>query len=400
MPISQPAAQLPRLSSEELSRYARHLTLPEAGVEGQQRLKAAKVLCAGVGGLGSPLALYLAAAGAGTIGLVDFDLVDDSNLQRQIIHTTGDIGRYKTDSAAEKLAALNPFITIRKHTARLTAANALEILRDYDLIADCTDNFAARYLINDACFLLGKLYVHGSVYRFEGQASVFCAQDGPCYRCLHPQPPAPGQAPDCTEAGVLGVLPGLIGTIQAIEIIKLILAPVSGAAAKPAAKPLIGRLLLADALTLTFREIKLNKNPQCPLCGSSPAIRQLDGNSSFYQPAKNCLQETNFMNGIPQMSAKELKQKLDNGENVLILDVREPHEYQSANIGGVLMPMNTIPARLHEIPRDREIVVQCKSGARSQAVAEFLVKNGFTRVSNLTGGILGWASEVDQSLNK
>jgi adenylyltransferase/sulfurtransferase len=391
MPIGQPAELLPQLTTDELSRYSRHLILPEVGMEGQQRLKAAKVLCVGTGGLGSPLAFYLAAAGIGTLGLVDFDVVDASNLQRQIIHSTKDIGRKKLDSAAEKLSALNPALNIIKHEVMLTSANAMEILKDYDIVADGTDNFPTRYLINDACVLLGKPNAYGSIFRFEGQATVFCTKDGPCYRCLYPEPPPPGLVPSCAEGGVLGILPGLVGVIQATEVIKLILGE---------GEPLIGRLLLVDALKLKFRELKLRKNLECPVCGSNPTVKQLIDYNQFCGIPQADGKEPKMINNIPQMNVKELKMKLDNGEKPFILDVREPFEYQIANIGGVLVPMNDVPARLSEIPRDQEIVVQCKSGGRSQKVAEFLAQQGYTRLSNLTGGILAWAGEIDQSVKK
>ncbi len=391
MPIGQPAELLPQLTTDELSRYSRHLILPEVGMEGQQRLKAAKVLCVGTGGLGSPLAFYLAAAGIGTLGLVDFDVVDASNLQRQIIHSTNDIGRKKLDSAAEKLSALNPALNIVKHEVMLTSANAMEILKDYDIVADGTDNFPTRYLINDACVLLGKPNAYGSIFRFEGQATVFCTKDGPCYRCLYPEPPPPGLVPSCAEGGVLGILPGLVGVIQATEVIKLILGE---------GEPLIGRLLLVDALKLKFRELKLRKNLECPVCGSNPTVKQLIDYNQFCGIPQADGKEPKMINNIPQMSVKELKTKLDNGEKPFILDVREPFEYQIANIGGALVPMNDVPARLSEIPRDQEIVVQCKSGGRSQKVAEFLAQQGYTRLSNLTGGILAWAGEIDQSVTK
>lgn len=391
MPIGQPAELLPQLTTDELSRYSRHLILPEVGMEGQQRLKAAKVLCVGTGGLGSPLAFYLAAAGIGTLGLVDFDVVDASNLQRQIIHSTNDIGRKKLDSAAEKLAALNPALNIIKHEVMLTSANAMEILKDYDIVADGTDNFPTRYLINDACVLLGKPNAYGSIFRFEGQATVFCTEDGPCYRCLYPEPPPPGLVPSCAEGGVLGILPGLVGVIQATEVIKLILGE---------GEPLIGRLLLVDALKLKFRELKLRKNLECPVCGSNPTVKQLIDYNQFCGIPQADGKEPKMINNIPQMNVKELKTKLDNGEKPFILDVREPFEYQIANIGGVLVPMNDVPARLSEIPRDQEIVVQCKSGGRSQKVAEFLAQQGYTKLSNLTGGILAWAGEIDQSVKK
>src|SRR5208282_3448706 len=293
--------ELPELTQDDLSRYSRHLILPEVGMEGQQKLKAAKVLCVGTGGLGSPLALYLAAAGIGTLGLVDFDVVDASNLQRQIIHSTKDIGRKKLDSAAEKLTALNPALNVVKHETMLTSANALEILKDYDIVADGTDNFPTRYLVNDACVLTGKPNVYGSIFRFEGQASVFATEAGPCYRCLYPQPPPPGLVPSCAEGGVLGILPGLVGVIQATEVIKLILGK---------GESLIGRLLLVDALNMRFRELKLRKNPECPVCGTNPTVTALIDYDHFCGIAPETTEEKNLKNGIPQLSVKELKRRI------------------------------------------------------------------------------------------
>jgi molybdopterin/thiamine biosynthesis adenylyltransferase/rhodanese-related sulfurtransferase len=330
---------LPQLSNDEIARYSRHLILPEVGMEGQQRLKAAKVLCVGTGGLGSPLAFYLAAAGIGTLGLVDFDVVDASNLQRQIIHSTKDVGRPKIDSAAEKLTALNPFMKIVKHETMLTSQNALEIIRDYDIVADGTDNFPTRYLVNDACVLTGKPNAYGSIFRFEGQASVFATQHGPCYRCLYPEPPPPGLVPSCAEGGVLGILPGLVGIIQATEVIKFILGK---------GEPLIGRLLLVNALDMRFRELKLRKNPDCPVCGTHPTVTQLID----YQQFCGIVPEAKMapvQNGIPQMSVKDLKSRLDAGDDLYILDVREPFEYQIAQIGGHLIPLNDLPKRMNEL---------------------------------------------------
>lgn len=391
MPALTETIPLPELTTDDLARYSRHLILPEVGMEGQQRLKAAKVLCVGTGGLGSPLALYLAAAGIGTLGLVDFDVVDASNLQRQIIHSTKDIGRKKLDSAAEKLTALNPALNVIKHETMLTSANALEILKDYDVIADGTDNFPTRYLVNDACVILGKPNAYGSIFRFEGQASVFATEDGPCYRCLYPEPPPPGLVPSCAEGGVLGILPGLVGVIQATEVIKLILGKGS---------PLIGRLLLVDALNMKFRELKLRKNPECPVCGANPTITELIDYQQFCGIVPETKEEKAMKNGIPQMSVKEFKQRRDAGEEIFLLDVREPFEYQIAQIGGMLIPQNDVPQRLAEIPRDREVVVQCKSGGRSQRIAEFLAQNGYTKVTNLAGGILAWADEIDPTVQK
>jgi adenylyltransferase/sulfurtransferase len=383
--------ELPELTADELSRYSRHLILPEVGVEGQRKLKAARVLCVGTGGLGSPLALYLAAAGVGTLGLVDFDVVDASNLQRQIIHSTADIGRKKLDSAEEKLKALNPALNVVKHDTLLSSANALDILKDYDVVADGTDNFPTRYLVNDACVLLGKPNAYGSIFRFEGQASVFGAKDGPCYRCLYPEPPPPGLVPSCAEGGVLGILPGLIGVIQATETIKLILG---------IGEPLIGRLLLVDALNMRFRQLKLRKNPECPVCGDHPTVTKLIDYQQFcgIEPASE--RQSAVKNGIPQVSPKDLKKRIDAGENLFILDVREPFEYQIANIGGVLIPQNDVAQRIGEIDRTREIVVHCKAGGRSQRIAEYLKQSGFPKVSNLAGGILAWSDEVDPKVPK
>jgi adenylyltransferase/sulfurtransferase len=352
------------------------------------------VLCVGTGGLGSPLALYLAAAGVGTLGLVDFDVVDASNLQRQIIHSTKDIGRKKLDSAAEKLIALNPAIKIVKHETRLVSSNALGIIKDYDIVADGTDNFPTRYLINDACVLSGKPNVYGAIFRFEGQASVFATREGPCYRCLYPEPPQPGLVPNCAEAGVLGILPGLVGVIQATEVIKLILGK---------GEPLIGRLLLVDALNMRFRELKLRKNPECPVCGENPTVTELIDYQHFcgIVPETPATSEGRIVkNGIPQITVKELKARIDAGENVQLIDVREPYEYQIAQIGGKLIPQNDVPNRLAEIDRDREVVVHCRSGARSQRIAEFLVQAGYPKVVNLAGGILAWSDEIDPSVQK
>jgi adenylyltransferase/sulfurtransferase len=382
---------LPELTTDDLSRYSRHLILPEVGMDGQRRLKAARVLCVGTGGLGSPLALYLAAAGIGTLGLVDFDVVDASNLQRQIIHSTKDIGRKKLDSAEEKLLALNPALNVVKHDTMLSSANALDILKDYDIVADGTDNFPTRYLVNDACVLLGKPNVYGSIFRFEGQASVFATEKGPCYRCLYPEPPPPGLVPSCAEGGVLGIRPGLVGVIQATEAIKLILGK---------GESLIGRLLLVDALNMRFRELKLRKNPECPVCGANPTVTKLIDYQQFCGIMPESKQEKALKNGIPQISVKELKSRIDAGEDVFILDVREPYEYQIANIGGKLIPQNEVPQRLAEIDRDREIVVQCRSGQRSQRIAEFLQQSGYRKVTNLAGGILAWADEIDPKMQK
>lgn len=393
--IENPAT-LPELSKNDLSRYSRHLLLPEVGVEGQRKLKAAKILCVGAGGLGAPLAFYLAAAGVGTLGLLDFDNVEESNLQRQIIHSTADLGRPKIDSAADKLLALNPHMNIVKHNTMLTSENALDIIKDYDIIADGTDNFPTRYLVNDACVLSGhKPNAYASIYRFEGQASVFATEDGPCYRCLYPEPPPPGLVPSCAEGGVLGILPGLLGLIQATEAIKLILGK---------GEPLIGRLLLVDALGMRFRELKLRKNPDCPVCGTHPTVKKLIDYNQFCGIAPEAKGEsvngTPIKNGIPQMTAVELKQHLDNKDNLFVLDVREPFEYDIANLGAKLIPLGELPNRLGELDKDREIVVHCKSGGRSQKAAEYLAQNGFKKVWNLAGGITGWANDVDPTVQK
>ncbi|MBT9332545.1 molybdopterin-synthase adenylyltransferase MoeB [Paracidobacterium acidisoli] len=388
--LEEPAS-LPSLSNDEIARYSRHLILPEVGMEGQQKIKAAKVLCVGTGGLGAPLAFYLAAAGIGTLGLVDFDVVDESNLQRQIIHSTKDVGRPKIDSAAEKLEALNPHMKIVKHETMLTSANALEIISQYDIVADGTDNFPTRYLVNDACVLTGKPNAYGSIFRFEGQASVFATEEGPCYRCLYPEPPPPGLVPSCAEGGVLGILPGLVGVIQATEVIKLILGK---------GEPLAGRLLLVNALDMKFRELKLRKNPDCPVCGKNPTVTKLIDYQQFCGITPEPKEATAVQNGIPQMSAKELNQRLNAGEDLFILDVREPHEYQIAQIGGHLIPLGDLPNRLGELDSSREIVIHCKSGGRSQRAAEFLAKTGFKKLHNLAGGITAWSTDVDPTVPK
>jgi adenylyltransferase/sulfurtransferase len=376
------------LSNEEILRYSRHLIMPEVGMEGQQKLKAARVLCIGAGGLGSPLALYLTAAGVGTLGVVDFDVVDYTNLQRQIIHSTADVGRKKLDSAAEKLKGINPFLNLRTFETRLTSDNALELFREFDIIADGTDNFPTRYLVNDACVLTGKPNVYGSIFRFEGQASVFATEQGPCYRCLYPEPPPPGLVPSCAEGGVLGILPGLVGVIQATETIKLILGQ---------GEPLIGRLLLVDALGMKFRELKLRKNPDCPACGSHRTITKLIDYNEFCGIRG---EEKPVDTTVPEMQVEELKRRLDAGENLFVLDVREPHEYQICNIGGHLIPLGDLPKRVNELDTSREIVAHCRSGVRSAKAVNFLRQAGFKKVTNLAGGILAWADRVDPSMPK
>jgi adenylyltransferase/sulfurtransferase len=385
--IAEKLAQAPTLNNDEILRYSRHLIMPEVGMEGQLKLKQARVLCIGAGGLGSPVALYLAAAGVGTLGIVDFDVVDFTNLQRQIIHTTESVGRKKLDSAAETLHALNNNVEIRKFETRLTSANAMELFRDFDVIVDGTDNFPTRYLVNDACVLNGKPNVYGSIFRFEGQASVFATKQGPCYRCLYPEPPPPGLVPSCAEGGVLGILPGLVGVIQATETIKLILG--SG-------EPLVGRLLLVDALTMRFRELKLRKNPDCPLCGEHPTVTELIDYNQFC----GIRGEESATATMADLTPEELKRRLDAGEDLFVLDVREPHEYQICNLGGYLIPLNDLPKRINELDSSREIVVHCKMGGRSAKAVEFLNKSGFRKVHNLAGGINAWAERVDPKLPK
>jgi molybdopterin/thiamine biosynthesis adenylyltransferase/rhodanese-related sulfurtransferase len=405
MPTLLEETALPKLSNDEIARYSRHLILPEVGMEGQQKLKAAKVLCVGTGGLGAPLAMYLAAAGVGTIGLVDFDTVDASNLQRQIIHSTATVGRLKVDSAEIMLKGLNPHLNVVKHNTMLTSANALEILKDYDVVADGTDNFQTRYLVNDACVLLGKPNAYASIYRFEGQASIFGAPEGPCYRCLYPEPPPPGLVPSCAEGGVLGILPGLLGVIQATETIKLILG---------IGEPLIGRLLLVDALGMSFRTLKLRKNPDCPVCGTHPTVTELIDYNQFCGIAPpsevgplevardKAVGDHPIVDGIPQISVQELKRKLDAKEDIFVLDVREPHEYLIANLGAPQIPVGEVERRVGELvaQKNREVVVHCRSGARSQKAALILKQAGFSNVSNLAGGILAWAEKIDTSMPK
>jgi sulfur-carrier protein adenylyltransferase/sulfurtransferase len=387
-----PGVALPSLSNDEIARYSRHLLLPEVGIEGQQKLKAAKVLCVGTGGLGSPLAFYLAAAGIGTLGLVDFDVVDSSNLQRQIIHSTKDVGRPKLDSAEEKLKALNPHMNVVKFNTMLSSANALEIFKDFDIIADGTDNFQTRYLVNDACVLSGKPNVYGSIFRFEGQASVFATEEGPCYRCLYPEPPPPGLVPSCAEGGVLGILPGLVGVVQATEVIKLILG---------VGDPLIGRLLLVDSLGMRFRELKLRKNPECPACGTHPTVTELIDYDQFcgIQPAPSAPPAGAKVNGVEQIEVTQFKQQRDAGKDQFLLDVREPHEFKIAQIGGYLIPLGDLQKRVGELDKSREIVVHCKMGGRSQKAAEFLQGAGF-KVKNLAGGIQAWSEQVDPRVPK
>lgn len=372
------------LSRDEILRYSRHLIVPEVGMEGQLKLKSAKVLMVGAGGLGAPLGLYLAAAGIGRIGIVDFDVVDVTNLQRQVIHGTSDVGRKKLDSAAEAMREINPYIAIDRHETALTSENALDILKDYDIVVDGTDNFPTRYLVNDACVLLGKPNVYGSIFRFEGQATVFAYEGGPCYRCLYPEPPPAGLVPSCAEGGVLGILPGTIGLIQATETVKLILG---------IGEPLVGRLLLYDALAMRFRELKLRKDAGCPVCGEHRTITKLIDYQQF------C--------GIPQqpevaeIEVSEVKAKLDRGDRFVLIDVREPHEYRIARIPSArLIPLGELPKRIHELSSADEIVAHCKSGVRSAKAVDFLKQAGFRKVRNMRGGILAWSDKVDPTVPK
>jgi molybdopterin/thiamine biosynthesis adenylyltransferase/rhodanese-related sulfurtransferase len=378
-----------KLSKDEVQRYSRHLIMPEVGMEGQLKLKRARVLTIGTGGLGAPLGLYLAAAGVGHLGLVDFDVVDSSNLQRQVTFTTADVGKPKSEAAKARLSALNPAIEIVSYETRLTSDNALELFRDYDIIVDGTDNFPTRFLVNDACVLLGKPNVYGSIFRFEGQATVFGYPGGPCYRCLYPEPPPPGLVPSCAEGGVLGVLPGIVGSIQAMETIKLILG---------AGEPLVGRLLLFDALAMRFRELKLKRNPDCPMCGDHRTITKLIDYEEFCGIRGE--EAPAMTDGIPEITATELKARQDRGEKLFILDVREPHEYQICNLNGKLIPLGELPRRVNELDSSVEMVVHCRSGKRSADAIHFLQTAGFKKLWNLKGGVLAWADEVDPRMPK
>ncbi|HEV2298398.1 MAG TPA: molybdopterin-synthase adenylyltransferase MoeB [Candidatus Acidoferrales bacterium] len=384
------AADAKTLSNQEVLRYSRHLIMPEVGMDGQLKLKQAKVLMIGSGGLGAPLGLYLAAAGVGRLGIVDFDAVDFTNLQRQVVFGTSDVGRKKLEAARERLQNLNPEIRIDTFETKLTSENALDILRDYDIVVDGTDNFPTRYLVNDACVLLGKPNVYGSIFRFEGQASIFGYPGGPCYRCLYPEPPPPGLVPSCAEGGVLGVLPGIIGCIQAMETLKLILGK---------GEPLVGRLLLFDALGLRFRELKLRKNPDCPICGEHRTIHKLIDYVEFCGMRGEETPAT-IASAMPEITPKQLKSRLDRGDDVFILDVREPHEYQICNLRGHLIPLGELPKRVSELDSSLEIVAHCRSGKRSGEAVEFLMKAGFRKIMNLKGGILAWSDEVDPSVPK
>ncbi|HKT80875.1 MAG TPA: molybdopterin-synthase adenylyltransferase MoeB [Vicinamibacterales bacterium] len=383
--------ELPELTKDEIKRYSRHLIMPEVGVDGQRRLKAGSVLCIGAGGLGSPAAMYLAAAGVGRIGIVDFDVVDFSNLQRQIIHGTPDVGRSKLASAKDRLHAINPHVEIETFETALTSENALKLFEPYDVILDGTDNFPTRYLTNDACVLLGKPNAYGSIFRFEGQASVFATKEGPCYRCLYPEPPPPGLVPSCAEGGVLGVLPGMIGVIQATEALKLITG---------LGEPLIGRFVIYDALRMRFRELKLKKDPDCPVCGTHPTVTKLIDYEQFcgiHPPAEEPAAVS--ASNAREITSVDLKKRLDRGDKLTLVDVREPNEYQIVRIPGTtLIPLGEIPRRYAELNKDDEIVVSCKIGGRSAKAADFLRSVGFTRVLNHRGGIIDWIDKVDPSL--
>jgi sulfur-carrier protein adenylyltransferase/sulfurtransferase len=383
-------AALPQLTNDEIKRYSRHLIMPEVGMDGQRKLKAAKVLCIGAGGLGSPVAMYLAAAGVGTLGIVDFDVVDFSNLQRQILHGTPDVGRTKLASAKDRLSAINPEITIQTHDMAISSDNALDLFAPYDIIVDGTDNFPTRYLVNDACVLLNKPNVYGSIFRFEGQASVFATKQGPCYRCLYPEPPPPGLVPSCAEGGVLGVLPGVVGCIQATEAIKLIIG---------AGEPLVGRFLIFDALKMKFRELRLRKDPDCPVCGTHPTVTKLIDYDQFcgIHPAAPEPTPSN----TTEISSVDLKKRLDRGDRLTIVDVREPHEYQINQIhGSLLIPLGDFEKRYTELDPNDELIMQCKVGGRSAKAADFLRSKGFKKVLNLKGGILDWIDKVDPSQPK
>ncbi|HZB24577.1 MAG TPA: molybdopterin-synthase adenylyltransferase MoeB [Vicinamibacterales bacterium] len=393
-PVSAPET-LPELSHAEVQRYSRHLILPEVGPEGQRRLKAGRVLCVGAGGLGSPAALYLAAAGVGTVGIIDYDNVDASNLQRQILHGTPDVGRSKLQSARDRLSALNPEVRIETHETALTSANALALFKEYDVILDGTDNFATRYLVNDACVILGKPNAYGSIFRFEGQASVFATKGGPCYRCLYPEPPPPGLVPSCAEGGVLGVLPGVIGTIQATESLKILLGT---------GTTLAGRLLLYDAWNMRFRELKLRRDPACPVCGDHPTVRELIDYDQFCGIAKPAAGAPATASPLPaelETTVEELKALRESGRPFYLLDVREPQEFQICRIpDSTLIPLGQLPTRLGEVPADApEIIVHCKSGVRSAKAVRLLREHGIP-ARNLKGGILAWIDRVDPTLPK
>ena len=380
----------PELNNDEVARYSRHLIMPEVGMDGQLKLKSASVLCIGAGGLGSPVAMYLGAAGVGRIGIVDFDVVDYSNLQRQVIHGTPDVGRPKLDSARDRLNAINPEVTVETHDVALSSENALALLANYDVIVDGTDNFPTRYLVNDACVILGKPNVYGSIFRFEGQASVFATKDGPCYRCLYPEPPPPGLVPSCAEGGVLGILPGVVGTIQATEAVKLIIG---------VGEPLINRFMIYDALRMKFRELKLRKDPDCPVCGETPTVTELIDYEQFCGITGAATEDVS--SEALDTTVEDLKTRIDGKDEVLVLDVREPQEFQICRIpGSTLIPLNDLPQRLAELEGYKDMVVHCKSGVRSAKAVKLLHEAGFSDAKNLRGGILAWIDEIDPSLPK
>lgn len=384
------------LSDNEMERYSRHLVIPEVGKAGQLKLKKAKVLVLGAGGLGSPISIYLAAAGVGRIGIMDFDVLSYSNLQRQILYSTNDVGHLKTELAKTRLLEVNPNVEITLHNEKLTSANALEILKDYDIIADGTDNFATRYLVNDACVLLGKPFVYGSILRFEGQVTFFDPKNGPCYRCLYSEPPAAGDTPNCADGGVLGVLPGIIGAMQANEVIKFILGK---------GELLTGRLLLLDALSMKTREVKFKKDPACPVCGENPEITELIDYEEFCNNNFNGNNKNGDMTEHHdwEITVEEYKKRLDSGEEIYLLDIREPHESKIASIGGVLIPMSELPERMSELPEDKntEIIVYCRTGNRSHHVTLYLKENaGYKNVKNLIGGIYAWHDRIDPAVSK
>jgi adenylyltransferase/sulfurtransferase len=387
MPIGRPVAELPALTQEEVLRYSRHLIIPEVGVEGQRRLKDARVLMVGAGGLGSPIGLYLAAAGVGTLGIVEFDVVDETNLQRQLLHGTKDVGRKKLDSARDRLRDANPHVKVIGHDARLTSDNALDIISQYDVVVDGTDNFATRYLTNDACVLLGKPNVYGSIFRFEGQSTIFCTDQGPCYRCLYPEPPPPGLVPSCAEGGVLGILPGLVGVIQATETVKYIAG---------IGEPLVGRLLLVDALGMEFRTVKLRKNPRCPACGTRELKALVD-----YEQFCGIRGQPDETAGVPALLPRDLAARLSRKEDLELIDVREAHEWDICRIPGArLTPLSSFAESLRTLDSARDLVVYCRSGVRSAKAVKQLQAAGFKKVWNLTGGILRWSDDVDPSVPK
>ena len=387
MPIGRPAAELPSLSQQEILRYSRHLIIPEVGLEGQKRLKDARVLMVGAGGLGSPIGLYLAAAGVGRLGIVEFDVVDETNLQRQLLHGTKDVGRKTLDSARDRIRDVNPNVEVVPHEARLTSENALEIIEHYDVVVDGTDNFATRYLTNDACVLLGKPNVYGSIFRFEGQSTIFCTKDGPCYRCLYPEPPPPGMVPSCAEGGVLGILPGLVGVVQATETVKLIAG---------IGEPLVGRLLLVDALAMQFRTVKLRKNPRCPACGTRELKALVD-----YEQFCGIRGQPDETADVPAITPRELEARLARRDDFDLLDVREPHEWDICRIDGArLAPLSSFAAALGTLDSARDVVLYCRTGVRSAKALRQLQAAGFRRVWNLTGGIHRWADDVAPTFPK